>query len=400
MMRSEERLQNIKQKTFLFYVREPFLPIMGSLHYRIHNIILNLNRDLKVFIVPSNQDVQVIKDSYPNSLIYKTHVPILRFSHSSKFLLATMFSIETFFQLKKIIKRYNVKAIYAFGPLILIDLRYNHLDIPCFLDLTEVDLPYIRLSEHRILSDVVGLPIENSLLSCAEKTNTKFIVLTETMKKYLIKRGIRTDNLLVAYDGTNPDLFSPIDYSKKQNKSIVFIGDIDNRDGIDILLRAFSYVVKELNETKLFIIGNGPALQKMIKLCSKLQLCRHVVFTGWMSFSQLIRILPTFSIGVVPSKKILLNEMIIPRKTFEYMAAGLPVVASDLAAMREVIKDNFSGVFFSPDDEVDLSEKLIDLLTNEELYTKIQRNGIKVAKQYSVKREVNKILTRITSSIN
>jgi glycosyltransferase involved in cell wall biosynthesis len=266
--------------------------------------------------------------------------------------------------------------------------------------LTETDLPYVKLSEHKILSNIIGLPIENLLLSCAEKTNTEFIVLTETMKKYLIKKGIKANNLLVAYDGTNPDLFSPIDYSKKRNKSIVFIGDIDNRDGVDVLLKAFSYVVKELNETKLYIIGDGPALQKMIKLCSKLQLHKHVVFTRWIPFSQLIRILPTFSVGVVPLKKMLLNEIVIPRKTFEFMAAGLPVVASNLTAIKEVIKDNSSGMLFTPDDEVDLSEKLIDLLTNEELYMKIQRNGIKIARQYNVNKEINKILIKITSHIN
>jgi glycosyltransferase involved in cell wall biosynthesis len=266
--------------------------------------------------------------------------------------------------------------------------------------LTETDLPYVKLSEHKILSSIIGLPIENLLLSCAEKTNTEFIVLTETMKKYLIKKGIKANNLLVAYDGTNPDLFSPIDYSKKRNKSIVFIGDIDNRDGVDVLLKAFSYVVKELNGTKLYIIGDGPALQKMIKLCSKLQLHKHVVFTRWIPFSQLIRILPTFSVGVVPSKKMLLNEIVIPRKTFEFMAAGLPVVASNLTAIKEVIKDNSSGMLFTPDDEVDLSEKLIDLLTNEELYMKIQRNGIKIARQYNVNKEINKILIKITSHIN
>ena len=386
--------------SILFYIRESFLPITGSLHYRIHNILLNLNREAKIFIVPSNQDAQIIRSTYPNTFVYKTHTIIPRFSRSSKFLLASMFFAETFFQLKKIIKKHNIKAIYAFGPLVLINLCYNRLDTPCFLDLTETDLPYVKLSEHKILSSIIGLPIENLLLSCAEKTNTEYIVLTETMKKYLIKKGIKANNLLVAYDGTNPDLFSPIDYSKKRNKSIVFIGDIDNRDGVDVLLKAFSYVVKELNGTKLYIIGDGPALQKMIKLCSKLQLHKHVVFTRWIPFSQLIRILPTFSVGVVPSKKMLLNEIVIPRKTFEFMAAGLPVVASNLTAIKEVIKDNSSGMLFTPDDEVDLSEKLIDLLTNEELYMEIQRNGIKIARQFNVNKEINKILIKITSHIN
>jgi glycosyltransferase involved in cell wall biosynthesis len=387
--------------SILFYIREPFLPIRGSLHYRIHNILLNLNRATKIFIVPSNQDEQIIRNTYPNSFVYKTHTPIPRFSIRSKFLMVSIFSTEVFFQLKKIIKKHNIKAIYAFGPLILINLYYNRLEIPCFLDLTETDLPYVKLSGNKILSRTIGMPIENLLLSYTEKTNTELIVLSETMKKYLIKKGIKANNMLVVYDGTNPDLFSPIDYSKKHNKSIVFIGDIDNRrDGIDVLLKAFSYVVKSLNEVRLYIIGDGPDLQKMIKICLKLQLHKNVLFTGWIPFSQLTRILPTFSIGVVPSKKTLLNEMVIPRKTFEYMAAGLPVVASNLPAIREIIKDNFSGMLFTPDDEMDLSEKLIELLTNEELYMKIQRNGIMIARLFNVNKEINKILNKFSSYIN
>jgi glycosyltransferase involved in cell wall biosynthesis len=214
------------------------------------------------------------------------------------------------------------------------------------------------------------------------------------MKKYLEQKGIDSRRIHVVYDGTDPKMFRirPVD-AKRGNPSVVFIGDIDWRDGVDDLIISFADVVKELPEARLYIIGDGPLRSYLTKLVYKIGLYKHVLFTGWIPFSKLTQWLPNFMVGAIPSKNCLLNNIVIPRKTFELMAAGVPVVAPNLEAIKEIIENGVSGILFEPGNRNALKESILKLLTDEVLYNKIQQNGRIIAEKYSSDAEIAKIST-------
>ena len=386
---------NLLTYSILFYIREPFLPIKGSMHFRIDHIARTLSQIPKVFIVPRNQNAQLIVRKYSSSKVFKTLTPIPRFPNKSKLMLVTLFGMETLFKMNKIIKENNVKTIYSFGPLASISAYYSKLETPYIIDLCETDLPYVKLSMHRSLSKIIGIPTEKFILHTMTEINSKLVVLSKAMMKYLSKQGFDKNRIIVAYDGTDPKLFNIIDPSEKKEYSIVFTGDISERDGVDLLIKAFSLITKEISKAKLYIIGEGPALRKIKRLTEKIGINRNIVFTGWISFSRLVKILPTFYIGVAPLKPVLINDLIIPRKVFEFTAAGVPVVASNLSAIREVIKNNTTGLLFKPNDEEDLAEKILKLIDDENLYRRIQSNALKIANTYSVYNETNKIINEL-----
>jgi glycosyltransferase involved in cell wall biosynthesis len=386
--------------SILFHVREPFYPIRGSLSFRINNLLKNFNDSAKVFLVPKNQSSSAIQGVYPNSYVYKASIPISRFSYTHKYLQVTLFALESLCLIKKAVNLHGVKVIYSFGSAIGMILRFIPKGIPLVLDVCETDLPYVKSSSESIPMRSLGLTMESLIFRELADINGKIFVLTDAIKKYLTEMwGVKS--IEVAYDGTDPALFKPISYNaKRRHPAIVFIGDIGSRDGVDVLITCFPSIMKECKEIKLYVIGDGPMRDKLEKMAFKMNLGRNIVFTGWLPFSKLVKILPHFLVGVVPSKRMLINDLVIPRKVFEFLAAGVPVVASNLSAIKEVIKDSENGLLFNPDDDQELAEAILKVISDEGLYQKLQSNGRRTSLKYNVHDEVHKIARSIAHYLN
>ncbi len=374
--------------SILFCIREQFLPIVGSYSFRINRLLKRLQDEEKIFLVPRNQDKKIIEKNY-DALTFQTFTPIPRFSYWYKSLSIFPFILECSTMMKRISKLTDVKVIYGFGFTVALNSRLSVSDIPLVLDICEADLPYARLGEKSFISDL-SVNAENFIFSAIENNEGEVFVLNHAMKDYLKERGINGEKIKIAYDGTDPSIFNPKSLDQK-DPHILFTGDLDSRDGVDTLIKSFVRVKEEFKDTRLYIIGDGPFLPRLKNLASELNLNKNVVFTGWVPFKKLMKDLPNFLLGIVPSKYHLMNDLAIPRKTFEFMAAGVPVIASDLSAVREVIKNGHSGLLFKPDDEQSLSEMILKLMSNPSLYNRIQRNGRRISEKYGIDNEVAKI---------
>lgn len=377
--------------SILFCIREQFLPITGSYSFRINRLIKRLEDSEKIFLVPKNQDKEIIKKSY-NSLTFQTFTPIPRFSYWYKSLAIFPFVLECSTMMKKISKMNDVKVTYGFGLTVVLNACISTNNIPLILDLCEADLPYARLGGQSFISSFLATNAENFIFSSIKDKEGEIFVLNQVMKDYLKKRGINGKKIKIAYDGTDPSIFKHKSFDeKKKHPNIIFTGDLDSRDGVDTLIKSFVRVKKEFRDAKLYIVGDGPFLPRLKTLSSKLKINKNVVFTGWIPFEKLVKDLPNFLLGVVPSKPNLMNDLTIPRKIFEFMAAGIPVIASDLNAIQEVIKNGRSGLLFNPDNHEFLSEAILRLMSNPDLYKKIQKNGLKISEKYGIDNEVAKI---------
>jgi glycosyltransferase involved in cell wall biosynthesis len=377
--------------SILFCIREQFLPIVGSYSFRINRLLKRLEDSEKMFLVPRNQDKKIVEKTY-NSLTFQTFTPIPRFSYWYKSLVIFPFVLECSTIMKKISNMNDVKVIYGFGFTVALNSRMSTSNTPLVLDICEADLPYARLSNQSSISGFLAAHAENFIFSSIEDKEGEIFVLNQAMKDYFKKRGITSKKIRVAYDGTDPSIFKPKSFDeKRKNPCIIFTGDLDSRDGVDILIKSFVRVKREFKDVRLYIIGDGPFLPRLKNLASKLNLSNNIIFTGWIPFEKLMKDLPNFLVGVVPSKYHLMNDIAIPRKTFEFMAAGVPVVASDLNAMREVIQNNQSGLFFNTDDHESLSEAIIRLISDPSMYNRIQKNGREISEKHGVDKEVAKI---------
>ncbi|MBI3584406.1 MAG: glycosyltransferase, partial [Nitrospinae bacterium] len=95
----------------------------------------------------------------------------------------------------------------------------------------------------------------------------------------------------------------------------------------------------------------------------------------WVRHDDIPAYLDKARIGLVPFIKSKATEIALAVKGFEYMAMGLPVIASDLKGMREEIGDNERGLLFKPEDSEDLANKIIHLLEAPKLQREMGKKG-------------------------
>jgi glycosyltransferase involved in cell wall biosynthesis len=163
---------------------------------------------------------------------------------------------------------------------------------------------------------------------------------------------------------------------KTKNKNFV-IGTVSNlvkRKGIKHLIIAFGKMLNEYPNLKLLIIGDGPLRTDLELLVRELNLASHVKFKGFVE--DVKSYLLDMDIFVLPSLEEALGLAII-----EAMAMSLPVVASKIGGIPEVVEDGTTGLLVDPGNPEELSCAMRYLLSNPELLRAMGENGRKRSEQ-------------------
>lgn len=190
---------------------------------------------------------------------------------------------------------------------------------------------------------------------------------------------------------------SPVDIkcirSWKENKDnitkFVYTGRLSKEKRLDLAISAFAdYIIKTNNDNTMFtFIGEGPLKQQLKEQAKKLGIDNHVCFMGQMDHDVLIKKLCEFDVFLMPSA----GEG-VSLSTIEAMAAGLPVVAFDVAGMKGLIRNDYNGGLAEEGVVDDFAKKMIYVVDNKE---SLRENAIKCAQEYSCENVVTKILNII-----
>jgi len=148
--------------------------------------------------------------------------------------------------------------------------------------------------------------------------------------------------------GLNPELWERGISDKASSNSIptfTFIGRLAASKGVNILLEAVEILSKRNEKFKLNIIGEGEERQNLEKLRNRLKIDDQVHFWGRTSRSDLLDKLSTSRALILPSLSPLEAFGIVQQ---EALAHGVPVIASNLPGVRQVIGDTGGDVWWSP----------------------------------------------------
>jgi len=301
-------------------------------------------------------------------------------------------------------KSFQITKIFSLGPLKIKYLDFANrilffLQILFYLYISNYDLIYTRdfsflvfLSKvpkflrpkkkviyeaHRIYyytsNRVNDLKLEIECIKLADI----FIAISNGVKQDLIKLGADEKKIAVIPSGVKlNNYFNEFDgesFRKENNIAhdeiiIVYAGSWEEWKGVDVLVRAYKGVLKKVNNCKLILIGgNKEELIKTRELIKSLDISTEkILLVDFVPQRELVKYLKVSDIGIIPNTKTTLGiRYTSPLKLFEYMAAGLPIVAADLPSMREILTDR-EALFFEPENEHDLADKLIHLVEDRE----------------------------------
>lgn len=245
-------------------------------------------------------------------------------------------------------------------------------------------------------------------IECLKLTDA-IVAISNGIKHDLIQLGFDENRISVIPGGVKIDRFS-INFDRdgfrknndisKDEIVIIYAGSWEGWKGVNVLIRAYAEASSKVNNCKLVLVGsNREELIKTRQLIKSLNLDeKKIILVGFISQTEVVKYLKISDIGVIPNIRTTLGSRYTsPLKLFEYMAAGLAIVASDLPSMHEILTDK-EAVFFEPENEHDLANKLIDLINNK---TKREQMGFLVGQQVNkfTYRERCKKVTEVIESI-
>ncbi len=216
------------------------------------------------------------------------------------------------------------------------------------------------------------------LAKCAGRYAHRFFCVSAEIAADVRRFGITAhDRIHVIRNGVDTGRFARTSRAEGLRRSLGFpenavvIGTVGRLAEIkrqDVLIRGFSRLLQRMPDARLLLVGDGPRRQELIKLTEQLGLCEHVHFAGYQTQTE--RYLQAMDIFALTSR----SEG-MPLAILEAWSVGLPVIASRVAGLSELIDDGQTGMFFSAGDDKDLAAKLETLLRSDDLAQQLGAAG-------------------------
>ncbi len=169
------------------------------------------------------------------------------------------------------------------------------------------------------------------------------------------------EKLHIIHCGINTETLTPVEHVGVGSE-IIFVARLAELKGISDLLRAISTLTAEHGQLRLTIIGDGPERTRFEKLADKLDLGNHVTFTGYLSQTEVADYLKRSHILVLPS-----YAEGVPVSLMEALASQVPVVATQVGGVSELVEDGVNGFIVRPGDIEHLAGRLDQLLSDGSL---------------------------------
>ncbi|UCE29308.1 MAG: glycosyltransferase [Candidatus Bathyarchaeota archaeon] len=162
---------------------------------------------------------------------------------------------------------------------------------------------------------------------------------------------------------------------RRKNNEIITVAHLASIKGMPYLLQAMTF----LKDGRLIIIGDGPERTRLESMSASLGVNGRVFFKGWIAHDrEFWGHLQQATVFVLPS----LSEG-RPRAVIEAMACGLPVVATDVGGIPEMVSDGVNGLLVPPRDAKALAEAIEYIVDDVDFQRRASTENLKMAAEYS-----------------
>ncbi len=194
------------------------------------------------------------------------------------------------------------------------------------------------------------------------------------------------DRMHIVHCGIEPQLYGT-QRPAEPGKNILFIGRLAAVKGATLLLDAFARVLKSHGDAHLTLVGDGPDRAALEAKVDRLSLRDKVTFTGYLGQDDVAGVLNDADLLVLPS-----FAEGVPVVLMEAMASRIPVIASRVAGVQELVEDGVSGRVLPPGDIDTLVATLERLLSDPEARARMGQAGrAKVEAEFNIVREAEKL---------
>jgi glycosyltransferase involved in cell wall biosynthesis len=216
---------------------------------------------------------------------------------------------------------------------------------------------------------------------------TRFVAVSESTKRELVRRGIPDLNIDVVHNAVDHARYTPGDLPKPEEPLIAYLGRIKRYKRVGLVLLAAKMVFEKHPAARLVIVGSGDYLPNLVRQARDLGIADRVEFTGFVTEDRKIRILRKAHVVVNPSSKEGWGVTVT-----EANACGTPVVASNVPGLRDAVVDGKTGFLVTYGDVGGFAARISGILSDRPLREDLSRAAILWSREFNWDRSTDAIL--------
>lgn len=234
-----------------------------------------------------------------------------------------------------------------------------------------------------------------SYISTCRKLNGIFPI-SNALKEYFVSKDVKEERIHVINMTVDPSRFIGLKKEPAKEKYIAYCGAVSNfKDGVDVLIKSFAIVTKQVADVKLYIIGGFPFKkdkEEDFELVKTLSIEDRVVFTGPIPREDMPQMLKNAEALVLARPDNIQAKYGFPTKLGEYLLTENPVVLTRVGDIPHFLKDGESAYIAEPGNIEEIANKLIEALTSPKAH-EVGSCGASVAmREFNCETESKKII--------
>ena len=227
--------------------------------------------------------------------------------------------------------------------------------------------------------------LAEKLESYVARNADRVFAITEQVKDELVRRGVDPDRIHLLPNGVDTDRFTPMPPSEAVRTKLQlpagvpvvgYAGSLVHYEGVSDLLRSFAILKDQGVEFRAVIVGDGAELGNLRREAATLQLEDLVHFAGRVSAQEVAEYISVFDVMPCPRRRMTVTELVSPLKPLEAMAAGKPMILTDLGPLRTFAGESQERALLAePSNPQSLAGNLRVLLEDPERRLEMGRRG-------------------------
>jgi glycosyltransferase involved in cell wall biosynthesis len=236
--------------------------------------------------------------------------------------------------------------------------------------------------------------MERVAVALYKRRRIPFIVGSPSTERELLEAGFRRDDIALVNYGVDHSMHNLEGASKSATPLIGYFGRLKKYKSVEQLLQALPSVVARVPQLKVLIIGEGDDRPRLEAIARELHLQHVVEFLGFVSEETKKDLLQKMWFKVTTSSKEGWGLTVL-----EANACGTPVIASNVEGLRDAVRDGETGLLYEFGNVADLTGKIIQLITDGALRSRLTMNAIAWATTFDWEQAAEETLRLLESRI-
>ncbi len=232
------------------------------------------------------------------------------------------------------------------------------------------------------------IPLAIMWLKRIGETVDTFVAHTALEREWLTSKDIPNNKIVLVRFPAIPLELTNYEVCLTSLGDIAYLGRIVHRKGLHVFLKALSIVKQNFNEIKVNIAGPSDLryLESLKMLIKRLRLKDNVSFTGIVDEEKKYEFIKSHKILALPSLK-----EYTPGVLLEAQALGVPVIATRVGAVPEIVLNGETGILVKAGDEYELAKAIETLITNDELRICFSVKAREFAKNFTLEKAIDRL---------